>query len=107
MCGHARLSPISECAAKYLATREQELDWRTLAQHRLALDRLARFLEARNVIHLREATVDYLETFTTAGLPKKTRATTKATAFAKIRCFLRAAFGRGWVKEALVDKVTT
>jgi len=97
--------PISECVAKYLATREQDLDWRTLAQHRLALDRLARFLEAQNVIHLREVTVDHLETFKTAGLPKKMRATTKATTFAKIRCFLRAAFRRGWIKEALVDKV--
>ena len=33
--------------------------------------------------------------------------TSKATTFAKIRCFLRAAFRRGWIKEALVDKVTT
>src|SRR5208283_2745682 len=65
----------------------------------------ARFLEAQNVIHLREVTVDHLETFKTAGLPKKMRATTKATTFAKIRCFLRAAFRRGWIKEALVDKV--
>src|SRR6516225_8950231 len=43
----------------------------------------------------------------TAGLPKGMRTTTKATTFAKIRCFLRAAFRRGWIKEALVDKVTT
>jgi len=52
-------------------------------------------------------TVDHLETFKTAGLPKKLRPTTKATAFAKIRCFLRAAFRRGRIQEALVDKVTT
>jgi len=31
--------PVSECIEKYLATREQELDARTLAQHRLALER--------------------------------------------------------------------
>ena len=31
----------------------------------------------------------------------------EATTFAEIRCFLRAAFRRGWIKEALVDKVTT
>ena len=80
---------------------------RTLGQHRLALERLQRFLEAQNVIHIREMTVDHLETFKTAGLPKSMRTTTKATTFAKIRCFLRAAFRRGWIKEALVDKVTT
>ena len=33
--------------------------------------------------------------------------TTRATTDAKIRCFLRAAFRRGWIKEALVLKVTT
>ena len=30
--------PISECIEKYLVSREQELDERTLGQHRLALD---------------------------------------------------------------------
>jgi len=99
--------PLSECIEKYLATREQDLDARTLNQHRLALERLQRFLEAQKIIHIREMTVDHLETFKTAGLPKTMRMTTKATAFAKIRCFLRAGFRRGWIKEALVDKVTT
>ena len=99
--------PLSECIEKYLATREQDLDARALNQHRLALERLQRFLEAENVIHIREMTVDHVETFNTAGLPKAMQMTTKATTFAKIRCFLRAAFRRGWIKEALVDKVTT
>jgi site-specific recombinase XerD len=87
--------PISECIEKYLATREQDLNARTLAQHRLALDRLQRFLEAQNVAHMGHVTVDHLETFKTAGLPKGMRTTTKATTFSKIRCFLRAAFRRG------------
>ena len=99
--------PLSECIEKYLATRELDLDPRTLHQHRLALERLHRFLAAQNVVHIREMTVDHLETFKTVGLPKAMRMTTKATTFAKIRCFLRAAFRRGWIKEALVDKVTT
>ena len=99
--------PFSECIEKYLATREQDLDARTLNQHRLALERLERFLEAQNVVHIGGMTVDHLETFKTAGLPKAMRLTTKATTFAKIRCFLRAAFRRGWIKEALVYKVTT
>lgn len=99
--------PLSECIEKYLATREQDLDARTLNQHRLALERLQRFLQLKDVIHIRELTVDHLETFKTSGLPKTMRMTTKATTFAKIRCFLRAAFRRGWINEALVDKVST
>jgi len=91
--------PVSECIEKYLATREQDLDARTLNQHRLALERLQRFLEALKIIHIREMTVDDLETFKTAGLPKTMRMTTKATTFAKIRCFLRAAFRRGGSKR--------
>jgi hypothetical protein len=98
---------VSECVEKYLATREQDLNPRTLGQHRLALERLSRFLVAQNVVHIRDMTVDHLETFKTAGLPKTMRMTTKATTLAKIRCFLRAAFRRGWIKEALVDKVST
>ncbi len=48
--------PLSECIEKYLATREQDLDPRTLNQHRLALARLQRSLEAQNIIHIREMT---------------------------------------------------
>lgn len=33
--------------------------------------------------------------------------TNRATTDAKIRCFLRAAFRRGWTKEALMLKVNT
>ncbi len=99
--------PLSECIDKYLATREQDLDGRTLNQHRLALERLQRFLKTQNIVYIREMTVDHLETFKTVGLPKAMRMTTKATTFAKIRCFLRSAFRRGWIKEAFVDKVTT
>jgi integrase len=76
-----------------------------LGQHRLALERPARFLEAQNVVHMRAVTVDHLETFKTAGLPKKKRTTTKAATFAKIRCFLRAAFRLGWIQEPLVEAV--
>jgi hypothetical protein len=72
-------APLAECVEKYLATREQELDPRTLGQHRLALERLSRFLEPQNVIHMREMTVDHLETFKTAGLPKKMRTSRGAT----------------------------
>ena len=32
--------------------------------------------------------------------------TSKSTVVAKLRCFLRAAFRRGWISEALADRVT-
>jgi hypothetical protein len=65
--------PLSECVEKHLATREQDLNARTLNQHRLALERLQHFLEAQNVVHIREMTVDHLKTFKTVGLPAKFR----------------------------------
>ena len=99
--------PVAECIQKYLVAREQDLDERTLSQHKLALERLRRFLEAQGVLYIRQMTVDHLETFKTAGLPKDMASTTRATTDSKIRCFLRVAFRRGWIKEALVLKVTT
>jgi integrase/recombinase XerD len=104
---HTTGPAVSECIEKYLVSREQELDARTLSQHRLALDRLKRYLEAQGVLYIRDMTVDHLETFKTAGLPKDMAGTTRATTDAKIRCFLRAAFRRGWIKEFLVERVTT
>jgi integrase len=98
---------VSECIEKYLVSREQDLDPRTLSQHKLALDRLKRYLEAQGVLYIRDMTVDHLETFKTAGLPKDMAGTTRSTTDAKIRCFLRAAFRRGWIKEFLVERVTT
>jgi len=88
-------------------SRQRISNPRTLGQHRLTLERLQRFLEKQSVVHIRDVTVEHLRTFKTAGLPKKMRVTTKATASAKIRCFPRAAFRRGWIEQPLVDKITT
>ena len=63
--------PVSECTEKYLASREQDLDPRTLNQHRLALERLQRFLDAEKILHIREMTVDHLETFKTVGVAEE------------------------------------
>ena len=98
---------VAECIEKYLVSRERELDERTLGQHKLALERLQRFLQGQGVQYVRAMTVDHLETFKTAGLPRDMADTTRATTDAKVRCFLRAAFRREWIKEALALKVTT
>jgi integrase len=55
---------------------------------------------------MRNLTVDLLETFKTEGLPQDMADTSKATAVAKLRCFLRTAYRREWITESLVDKVT-
>jgi site-specific recombinase XerD len=98
---------LAECIEKYLTSRAQELNYRTLYQHKLALGRLQHYLEAQGVLHIQDITVDHLEAFKTAGLPKDMESTSRATTDAKIRCFLRVAFRRGWLKEHLVERVTT
>src|SRR6266550_904177 len=55
---------------------------------------------------MRNLTVDLLETFKTDGLPEDMADTSKATAVAKLRCFLRTAYRRDWISQSLVDKVT-
>ncbi len=97
---------IEECVEKYLASRRHELGEKTLGQHRLLLNRLTKFCEGRKVPYIRNLTVDLLETFKTEGFPKDMADTSKATAVAKLRCFLRTAYRRNWITESLVDKVT-
>ena len=55
---------------------------------------------------MRNLTVDLLETFKTDGLPAGMADTSKGTAVAKLRCFLRTAYRRDWITESLVEKVT-
>jgi len=55
---------------------------------------------------MRDLTVDLLETFKTRGLPADMADTSKATAVAKLRCFLRVAHRREWITQPLVHKVT-
>lgn len=97
---------MTECIEKYLASRQHELAEKTIGQHRLLLDRLMKFCELHSTIYMRDLTVDLLETFKTDGFPADMANTSKATAIAKLRCFLRTAYRRDWIKESLVDKVT-
>ncbi len=98
---------IAECAEKYLASRRHELGDKTLGQHKLVLDRLMKFCESNNAVYMRDLSVDLLETFKTGGLPEDMADTSKATAVAKLRCFLRTAYRHDWIKESLREKVTS
>jgi integrase/recombinase XerD len=96
---------IQECIEKYLASRLHELADKTHGQHELLLGRLKTFCNARGTLYAREFSVDILEDFKTYGLPALAD-TSKGTAVAKLRCFLRTAYRRGWITEPLVEKVT-
>ncbi len=97
---------ISECIEKYLTSRDHELGAKTSGQYGIVLKRLESFCQKNGVLHMDGLTVDLLETFKVDGLPKKMADTSKSTVVAKLRCFLRAAFRRGWISEALADRVT-
>jgi len=95
---------LGECIEKYLASRKHELGEKTYGQTKLLLGRLRDYCEKRNIHFTREINVDVLETFKVDGLPDLAD-TSKSTAVAKLRCFLRDAYRRGWITESLVDKV--
>jgi hypothetical protein len=50
-----------------------------------------------------DLTVDLLEIFKVEGLLEKMADTSKSIVVAKSRCFLRAAFRRGWISQALAE----
>ena len=97
---------LAECAEKYLAARRHELGEKTIGQHKLLLDRLQTFCDARGALYMSDLTVDLLETFKTEGFPDSMAETSRSTAIAKLRCFLRTAYRREWINQSLVDKVT-
>ena len=96
---------LAECISKYLASRQHELGEKTYGQTKFLLDRLNTYCIQRGVYNIRELSVDLLETFKVEGLVGL-KSTSKGTSVAKLRCFLRAAFRRGWIGESLVDRVT-
>ena len=98
---------LAECAEKYLASRRHELGDKTIRQHKLVLNRLMRFCEPNGAVYMRDLSVDLLETFKVDGFPEYMAETSRATAVAKLRCFLRTAYCRDWIKESLVEKVTS
>jgi hypothetical protein len=82
------------------------MNWATrpTAQYRLHLVRLQEYCERQGVYSMRELNVDLLETFKVEGLPDLAD-TSKSTVVAKLRCFLRDAFRRGWINDPLVERV--
>jgi len=98
-------APLSECVTRYMESRKRELAPKTLNHHRIVLDRLKTFCEAKGKLYMGNLDVDLIEDFKTFGFPDEMKDTSRATQFAKVICFLREAFRRGWIKEALAEKI--
>ena len=97
---------LTDCIQRYTDARKRDgVHWKTHNQIVLSLERLKTFASSRNVYHSYDLNVDLIEDFKTYGMTMIPKATTRVTAFAKVHTFLREAYRRGWVKEALAEKV--
>jgi integrase/recombinase XerD len=94
---------LDECITRYLDARD-DVKPKTAAQYKLLLGRLKDFAHGKNKFFIRELNVDVLEDFKTYGLAGLA-GTSKATSVAKLAHFLREAYRRGWITEALVEKM--
>ena len=96
---------IEDCVTRFIASREHELGERTSGHYTLLLGRLSAYCVTRGVYFMRELTTDLLEDFKVDGLPGLAD-TTRGSAVAKLRCFLRASLRRGWITSPLAESVS-
>lgn len=97
---------LASCITTYLESRQHEVGEKTYGQIKLLMGRLKDYCTERGIYKTTELGVDLLENFKVQGLAGLRKDTSKATSVSKLRCFLRVAYRRGWIKESLVDKVT-
>jgi len=95
---------INDCIERFLAGRKSELSELTSGAYKLLLGRLETYCATRGALFMRELTVDLLEDFKTNGLPE-IRDTSKRTAVARLKCFLKTAYRREWIATPLALKV--
>jgi integrase len=94
---------LADAIEKYLDSRD-DITAETKSHHVLLLSRLETFCTKRSVHFIQELNVDLLEDFKAKGL-KSLAQTTRVTSVAKLRCFLRDAYRRGWITEPLVERI--
>ncbi len=97
---------IDDCVERFVDARRHELGDKCAASYVFQLGRLHSYCSARGVHHMKDLTVDLLEDFKVQGLPAAMADTTRGIVVAKLRCFLRVAFRRGWTKSPLAEAVT-
>lgn len=91
---------IADCTARYLAARNSELVGHTLGGYGVMFRQLQDYCATRNIQYMRELTIDVLEDFKLFGMGD-IKDTTKRTAVAKLKCFLRDAHRRQWITSPL------
>lgn len=95
---------LDDCVERFLLARQNDLHELTAKGYRLLLGRLESYCALRGVLFMRELTVDILEDFKIHGL-QEIRDTTKRTAVARLKCFLKTAYRREWITSPLALKV--
>ena len=95
---------LSDCIRRHLDAHSKHIGRRAFDHHRLTLSRLEAFAKSRNKYFMSELGVDLCEDFKTYVLAKF-ESTTYALAVTKLKFFLREAYRRGWITEALHEKV--
>src|SRR5207302_1179934 len=65
------------------------------------------FCDGHNIAFAKDLTVDVIEDFKVSHYLPGKEATTRANAFAKLRCFLREAFRREWIAKPIAEQVRT
>ena len=82
---------IDDCIERFLESHQSKLGNKTAAAYCFQLERLRAYCAGRGAVYMRDLSVDLLEDFKVN---------------AKLRCFLRVAFRRGWTPTPLAEGVT-
>jgi integrase len=98
---------IEDCAQRFLDGHAENIGDKAGGQHRLTLERLRAYCESQGVYHMSGLTYDLLTDFKTYGLKQLKAGSSKATAVSKLKVFLKEAYKRKWITEALHTIVTT
>ena len=97
---------IDDCIERFLESHQSKLGIKTAAAYCFQLERLRAYCAGRGAVYMRDLSIDLLEDFKVKGLPGGMADTSKAQVVAKLRCFLRVAFRRGWTATPLAEGVT-
>jgi integrase len=95
---------LTDCTRRYLDAHAANVTTVVLSQYKRLLDRLVEYAHSRNKLFMSDLTADLLEDFKTYALANL-RSTTRHIAVAKLKVFLRESYRRGWITEALHEKI--
>jgi hypothetical protein len=100
---------VADCITKYLKRRENELKDATRYSYKKMLSMLQEFASKNGITHVRQFTVEFLESFKHEGIHgtrlKKLRDSSRATYVTELRSFLRECECIGWIEARLADRV--